>query len=748
VCAVLAFGLLPYAALAAKPTPRVDATEAIDALWAQTLATGNADKILGAYRDVSLALGEGGVVDAALCEKHKIKIEAATQANPVGIDVWRVAWRCAEALRDRALVEQRRRHLEALLRHAFGAVPADGGRTPIRILDEADAAAIIAESGMEAIDLFYERGEDSRHLRLDVTLLDAATGTERRLVFDMLAARLRLVRDGKAIKFPAARDRIADRLLDSYAESDSIAAKRTVQLRRLVADGMKDVGEAVATGLRDNNKVLIYTIAMRCTTPRVDPACGTSHIDALLPYAEKRFSPALVWLAQAYRVGAGVPRDEAKARALLDAADRRAGGVNSRIRLARFLRFRGETGLPALLRGPIEAAARRGDLSAQITLVEDTNTVQEAARWSPLQREAARRAAEAGSAAGQFAWSLRLAAERRNDDAVDWLRRAAINDETRAQAALAQRYGSGEPSAADTKNALHWYERAAYGGDAAAMFVLGRHALQPPKPDYAEAAGWFDNAALRNHVGARVELAKLYTEGAGPIARDEARAATLLRPIVDDPARTDARHQLAWLLRFGRDIEHDLVEAERLLRNPADRDDPAMQHQLADLLLWSPDVPERVAEAVALLRRAAPVNDNASGQLAIQLWYGRGIERDKAAAKALWEPLVEKGEEWWINNYAWALCTADDASVDDARKGVAAFARRKRSDALPPAYEDTLAACHAAAGDFAAAAQSQQRAIDVITLKQPDAKATLAAFRERLGLYKAGKPFREKIAGS
>lgn len=740
--AAFAFAVLSAAARADEPQ---HGDEAIGALWTQTFAQGDYDKIVRTYGDAALAFGEGSGVDPALCKKHKARIDAAAQTNPVGIGVWRVAWRCAEADGEAGLAAQRRRRFEALVRHAFESVPPDAGRTPIRVLDEGDVAAVIAESGLDAIDLYYDTGRNWRYLELVVTLLDKEAGIERRLVFDVLDARMRLKRDRADAKFPTGRNDLAEALLKHGHESGSIAATRLLQTRQMLNARGTKFDMPIDVAVRDNNKVAIYTFAAMCTTSRENLECGTRHVDALLPYAEGRFSPALVWLAQAYRSGIGVPRDDNAARVLLDAADRRAGGVTGRLLLAQVLRRRGgETfELPAVLRGPIEAAARRGDLAAQLALVDAANTPAQTARWSALQRDAAKRAAEAGSAAGQYAWSLRLSAERRDDEAAGWLRRAAANDETRAQAALAQHYLRGEPNADDLKRAVHWYARAAHGGDRAAMLWLGRQALA--QPDYADAKGWFESGASSGNADAKVELATLLLYGKGSIPRDHQRAAALLRDVVDDPARTQARVDLAELLRFGVDVEHDAAEAERLLRLPTTpRDDAGVQFALASLLIDDPTTPERQAEGIALLRRAATANDRAKIRLGARLWNGRGVERDRAAAEKLWLPLVEKGNLYAINEYAWALCASDDDAIVDGRKGLAVFKKNPADGPLPPAFQDTLAACQAAAGDYDDAVQTQIHALETMKASFPGEKATIAAFDARVALYKSRQRYREK----
>jgi tetratricopeptide (TPR) repeat protein len=88
------------------------------------------------------------------------------------------------------------------------------------------------------------------------------------------------------------------------------------------------------------------------------------------------------------------------------------------------------------------------------------------------------------------------------------------------------------------------------------------------------------------------------------------------------------------------------------------------------------------------------------------------------------------------NNRASLLATCPDATYRDGQEAVAAATRAcKLTGWSQPALFDTLAAAYAEAGDFAAAAAWQEKAIGLL----PDG-VEKDDFRTRLALYRAGKP--------
>jgi len=90
------------------------------------------------------------------------------------------------------------------------------------------------------------------------------------------------------------------------------------------------------------------------------------------------------------------------------------------------------------------------------------------------------------------------------------------------------------------------------------------------------------------------------------------------------------------------------------------------------------------------------------------------------------------------NNYAWLLATCPDAQVRDGQQAlhladdVSKVTKHSTATVL-----DTLAAAHAEVGNFEEAVQWQEKAVQLAPDRQQD------VLRQRLELYRSGKPFRD-----
>jgi tetratricopeptide (TPR) repeat protein len=91
-----------------------------------------------------------------------------------------------------------------------------------------------------------------------------------------------------------------------------------------------------------------------------------------------------------------------------------------------------------------------------------------------------------------------------------------------------------------------------------------------------------------------------------------------------------------------------------------------------------------------------------------------------------------------LNDRAMILAACPDPRFRDGEAAVASATRAcELAGWRDPGYLDTLAAAYAEAGDFAAAAATQEKAIGLLTDER-----VKADFRSRLALYRAGKPYR------
>jgi len=95
------------------------------------------------------------------------------------------------------------------------------------------------------------------------------------------------------------------------------------------------------------------------------------------------------------------------------------------------------------------------------------------------------------------------------------------------------------------------------------------------------------------------------------------------------------------------------------------------------------------------------------------------------------------------NKLAWVLATCADAKL---RNGARAVELAKQANQLAGGKDvdilDTLAAAYAEAGSYAEAVQTAQAALELAKATGPAEKAR--KLQERLQLYQAGRPYREK----
>jgi tetratricopeptide (TPR) repeat protein len=102
---------------------------------------------------------------------------------------------------------------------------------------------------------------------------------------------------------------------------------------------------------------------------------------------------------------------------------------------------------------------------------------------------------------------------------------------------------------------------------------------------------------------------------------------------------------------------------------------------------------------------------------------------------------LEDAEE--LNNLAWILATIGDLSADDANKAIGYARGACELTAYNNADDlDTLAVTYAAAGKFQDAIMTAEKALNVA--KAAGQENTTREIQNRLELYKAGKPYREK----
>jgi tetratricopeptide (TPR) repeat protein len=135
--------------------------------------------------------------------------------------------------------------------------------------------------------------------------------------------------------------------------------------------------------------------------------------------------------------------------------------------------------------------------------------------------------------------------------------------------------------------------------------------------------------------------------------------------------------------------------------------------------------------------RADPNNPAAYGNRAT---FYLALRDDEHALFNLGEVIrLSPGSAVAHNERAWLLATCRDEKLRDGRQAVESATRAcELTEGKNPRYLATLAAAYSEAGDFAAAAQCQERAIALLAATSRDA----SEYRKVLDRYRAKKPYR------
>jgi hypothetical protein len=249
--------------------------------------------------------------------------------------------------------------------------------------------------------------------------------------------------------------------------------------------------------------------------------------------------------------------------------------------------------------------------------------------------------------------------------------------------------------------ALRWFHRAASGGSAFAQAWLGdAYATgQGVKADPAEAAKWYERAALQGHGGATRVLTRLGV-AAGERPEEMIRVFNLWRSGAERGDAT-AQRVVGDFYKRGVGVERNLAEAERWFSAAIAQKDTAAMLLLGGLILESPENVLRFPQAVHLFSQAARLgNIDGEYNLGVCLRRGFGIAPDDGQAEQHYRSAAQRdhesaqlalgdliAERWateseWNEALHWYRKAADSGNA-------AAKARLVEVQARRPAFRET-----------------------------------------------------------
>ncbi|WP_257387177.1 tetratricopeptide repeat protein [Tahibacter caeni] len=732
------FGRACLLAVLAAATP-VLAGDDIAADWRRLLDEGEEDAVYDTYALIAKVRNDDGEIDAVACREQADAIAAALTVNPVGLGVWYMAQECARLTGDEAIAQQRLSRFEALLRHTLADYRL-GDAHPMRVLSEHDVDAVVAASGQSQLYSYYEPYDNERELTYTIGLWDEKTQRETVFGFDFLDAGVALRRRRlPAAEFPHFRRQLVEALVASAAEHSpgSPLAQLVVVDASRGPELIRDLERQAQAG-----NFMAAVIQAAACTEYTKLACADAAIDALLPYAEKRYGMALVALAFVYARRSDAPVDLKAARALIEQADLRLGEARGSISFAGLTIQIGDRAARAeLVEKELRKAARDGNVIAGLMLAV-ARTLRENAQPEGRYLDYVQAAADADYPSAQYWLAQLLLEKKQSGEAAALMRKAAAGGFAQAQLWFGRAQYFGEDGVArDEKQGLEWLRQAGYGGQGDASALVGAYYLDQSDDvaNLQRAREWLRGAVLAHSRQGALQLARLYARNIESVG-STAQAAALFQAIVADYDDAVARRELAQLLIDGEGIDKDEKRAEALLRVDAQKGVAGNQLALARLLQSQAGAAQK-AEGLEWLRKAAGSGDPESqNALASALWYGRGVDADRAAARRLWQQASTTGK-WQpaANDLAWALCTPRDAALLDAEAGLAAVTPLVDGDGVPFGFVDTLASCQAAAGDFAAAVATQQRALALAEQRANLPASVTEGMRARLASYRRGE---------
>ncbi|TZF90662.1 sel1 repeat family protein [Cognatilysobacter lacus] len=703
------------------------------AQWEQFLSgTTSYEQVNEAFHVLGDVGYSADAVDPAVCAVAGTKLDDALRKVPVSIALHHAAMLCAEARHDGPAGEAHMAAIAALTRHAL-AESGDGAGAwtrPVRVVRPEDVLAFVAAAGYDRGYGYFDQARATGGYPLTQVVVDRDTHQERHFRFDWVDTLGRLKRDSDFAGYPYDRELIATAFVDNWAGDDDVAWVDARALRAALTAGDPDKARDALHGAAARGGLMSAFGWMEGCRLKPRPHCADGLVDALLPSAEKGQALARVLLALAYTDGVGIERDEAAARTLVESADASWQGHGAAAYFGSVLLGHAAP-WPAWLQARLGAAASEPAVRALLALrsVADHPDAPPAADVAVLELPA-------NNLAGRGLYALsRLPKDPR---ARQWLERAADAGSPQARSEVG--FERLRTDRADARG-LALLREAATDGDATAARFLGYH--EASESHWRAAELMWTGPAASSDIDALTALAMLYAEQYPGVKGDAARARVLFDALA--PTGPAVRREFARFLLANTHVPHEPAKARQMLEQDAVAGDAESQVALAEAFGAGLFGTRSTVDARKWFEKAVATG-NVTAKSGYGMWlYGNETSLDgRRRGLELLRQAVAAGDENAMNNLAWIRCVTPVAEFRDARAGLETAKKMGALTGMPAGRIDTVAACHAAVGDFAKAAEVQSLAIAQVVAASGQAAA--ADMQKRLDLYRAGKAYVEEKA--
>ncbi len=239
-----------------------------------------------------------------------------------------------------------------------------------------------------------------------------------------------------------------------------------------------------------------------------------------------------------------------------------------------------------------------------------------------------------------------LYAQKRYEEAIPYLKRAAEQGCSDAQFRLGYCCNYGKGVTKDYNEAVKWYRKAVEQGHVKAQYRLGGcyYYGRGVTEDYYEAVKWYRRAAEQGYAPAQLKLGDCYNSGRG-VTQDYDEAIKWHRKAAEQGHRSG---QLILGNRYyhGRGVTQDYYEAVKWYRKAAEQGSSGAQNQLGNCYYHGRGVIQDYYEAIKWYRKAAEKNNRvAEYNIGKCYRFGRGVPKDHAQAVRWYQSAAEKGYE-------------------------------------------------------------------------------------------------------